>query len=104
MFFHIVDMSIVNAFILSKIVCSQPKTNHFQLRENLVRALCGVTELATPKSGSGGRPAKDTTLKHYLIQGTKELDNCVYCKNVHEKRSQCSKICAGCGVPLCSRD
>ena len=61
------------------VVSPSPKITHFQFRENLVRSLCGVPELATPGSG-GGRPTKCDTVKHYLVRGNKGLDDCVYCK------------------------
>ena len=87
-FYHLVDLSAVNAFILHKIVSTNPKITHFQFRENLVRSLCCAPELlSTPGSGSG-RPTNCDTVKHYLIQGKrKELGDCVYCKASHKKEA-----------------
>ena len=100
LFFHLVDLATVNASILHKSIAPQSKTWHYQFRENLVRALCCAPEVIVPRCGSRGRPAKDATVKHHLIQTTKRVD-CVYCKIVHQKRQLCSRTCAACKVPLC---
>ena len=98
--FHFLDLATVNAYILFKDIHPASKVSHFRFRENLVRALCQTPDPVYPSPGSGGRPAKDFTLKHYLTR-TKGNRDCIYCKIVHGVRSRTTRECAECRVPLC---
>ena len=102
LFYHFIDLSIVNAYILHKTIFPDDKTSHYQFRESLVRALCHYpVELhVTTPPGSGGRPAKDISIKHYLTPGEGTHD-CVYCKTIHKKRSRSTRICSACELPFC---
>lgn len=100
LFFHFIDLSIVNAYILHKAIHPDDKTSHFQFRESLVRALCQfpVEHVTTP--GSGGRPAKDISVKHYLTPG-EGIRDCVYCETINKKRTRSTRICSACKLPFC---
>ena len=100
LFFHFIDLSTVNAYLLYKIIHPDTKTSHFQFREKLVQALCQTSFDYPTTPGSGGRPANDITVKHYLTQSN-SIRECVYCKVVNKKRSRTSRVCAACELPLC---
>jgi len=103
LFFHMVDLAVVNSFILYKTVHPQEKISHYQFREKLVRALCPIASVAVSRAttpGSGGRPARDTTVTHYLVRGEGKR-NCVYCQIKLGKRTRTTRMCATCKVHLC---
>ena len=75
-FFHLIDVSVVNSYIIHKVLHPDDKTTHYEFREKLVRSLCQSPEensISTP--GSGGRPAKGTYISHYLKQGDSRRDS-----------------------------
>ena len=102
MFFHYIDVAVVNAYILHKECASSP-LSHYEFREHLVRSLC-----STNVRLSGGQTSRKSTsinIDHRLVR-MDMMRQCVYCKLVTKEKHRSTRKCAECDVPLCfqSRD
>ena len=105
LFFHFIDVAVVNAYILHK-ECTLNPLSHYEFRENLVRSLCCT---ATPDYsilvGKRQQSTASINVDHRLVR-MKTMRQCVYCSLVHKEKHRTTRQCAECEVPLCfqSRD
>ncbi len=97
LFFHYIDISIVNSYILYKEVHPSGKLSHFNFRETLVRQLCHI-EISLHQSLAGRKC--DPTVEHRSVRMHKGKD-CVYCKITSGTRRRTTRQCSKCEAPLC---
>ena len=101
LFYHAVDIAVVNAFILYKAQCvadKVPHDNHLTFRERLVFDMFNIGAESTSQRPKHPPPAADQTHKPLFISedGTKGRQKCKHCKKGHT-----GVICQTCKVSLC---
>ena len=98
-FFHMIDVAILNSFILYKKHMKKEGMRTGQFRDELIREIVGryaKTELYRPISAF---PYSSTAKKievHYLTQ-VNDKNDCYWCKKINQT-SKVFNVCIGCGL------
>lgn len=112
LFFHFIDVGIVNSFIIHRSIGG--KLTHKLFRVNLAKALLERSEMAQDPSPGPGRPRKyNCRVDHCPVAISPEgLDNkstkaslgrknCKLCYEFDKKQMKTPWQCAVCNIPLC---
>jgi hypothetical protein len=103
MIWWLIDMCIVNSFILYRTM--HPKAKHLDFRKELMTILVSKYIRASVTSRKRPAPVDDVAIaaEHYSMSSGVRGD-CVYCKSQSHTRSRVLYICAKCRVYLCVGD
>ena len=106
LFFHFVDISIVNSYIIHTAKEKKPM-KHYEFRERLVRGFSGFsTSSCTREAESAGKESTSnqcSLLEHQPVP-LQERSPCVYCKLTQGKTHYTTRQCKQCKSSLCFRD
>ena len=99
LFFHFIDIAIINSFILfkEKFKTSGKCISQFVFGEAIVRELCDV-QLTIRQSVAGRKPV--SLHDHRSVRMVKPAD-CVYCRIIDSRRTRTTRCCSMCKAPLC---
>ena len=99
LFFHFIDIAVVNAYIIYKDLnlIEKDRMSHLIFRETIVRQLCDI-QITVHQSVAGKKPASIS--QHSSLKMKKPKD-CVYCRIVYQKRRRTTRRCYKCDAALC---
>jgi Transposase IS4 len=96
----LIDMSIVNAFILWKI--GKDDVNQLQFREQLMRSLVQwFLSNREPPQGRGDSHSKIYLASEHYFDHAPALGDCVQCSKRPDNRARATYVCHTCQVHLC---
>ncbi|KFM67179.1 PiggyBac transposable element-derived protein 4, partial [Stegodyphus mimosarum] len=98
LFFHLLDLTVLNAYILSKI--SNIEKNHKVFRMNLIRELIHYSDLQAPTLSPSSRKKQCKYLCSHFPFDTKKRRRCAVCSAKGLQRRS-TVICKACDVALC---
>ena len=113
--YYVLEMAILNSFIIWRSVSGQPNLAHLTFRDSLIDSLLGRSSahhggsLASPPAkrqrlDPAKLPERRLSQEQHLVDTCLPPKNCKWCYAVHKRQNKASFQCTTCGVPLHSRE
>lgn len=112
LFFHFIDVAIVNSFLIYKAIGGELNQKMFRL--NLAKSLITASEMQVNLSPGPGRPQKsnvraehcpvaisDEKLDQKATKASLGRKNCKLCYDLDKKQMKTLWQCSKCKIPLC---